>query len=122
MEPHLELAEVEGQPFEIGRDPRKMTEPELAAIGHHKRPLLAAIRQNCIEWCCGGRAEVRRCRIVTCPMWPYRMGTNPFRHHDLTDEQRDTRRIQLKQARGAKSPGKITGEIPGGSRSMISRG
>lgn len=23
------------------------------------------------------RAEVRRCRIIDCPAWPYRMGKNP---------------------------------------------
>jgi uncharacterized protein YjbI with pentapeptide repeats len=41
MEPHLEPSEVEGEPFEIGRDPRQMAEAELVALGHHKRPLLA---------------------------------------------------------------------------------
>src|SRR5580698_6962628 len=27
----------------------------------------------------GAVAQVRRCRMLACPMWPYRMGTNPFR-------------------------------------------
>jgi hypothetical protein len=88
-----------------------MAEAELAKLGHRKRPLLAAIRENCIECCCGNQAEVRHCRIVTCPMWPFRMRTNPFRHQDLTDEQRDAKRRQLKQARGAKSPGKYQGKF-----------
>ena len=48
-------------------------------MGHFKRPLLNAIRQNCTECCAGAIAEVGRCRMITCPMWPYRMGANPFR-------------------------------------------
>jgi hypothetical protein len=62
----------------IGRDPRTMTAADLNATGHHKRPLLAVIRQNCIECAGGSQAEVRRCGMAQCPFWPYRMGTNPF--------------------------------------------
>lgn len=36
-----------------------------------------AIRANCIDCSGGNRAEVRRCNIVTCPLWPYRMGMRP---------------------------------------------
>ena len=71
MTAHLEHANVEGEAAQIGRDPRKMTEAELNAVGHFKRPLLNAIRQNCTECCAGAIAEVRRCRIIACPMWPY---------------------------------------------------
>jgi hypothetical protein len=45
---YLEHANVEGEAAQIGRDPRKMTEADLNALGHSKRPLLAAMRQNCI--------------------------------------------------------------------------
>lgn len=39
-----------------------------------------AIKAKCLD-CSGGiRAEVRRCPTTSCPLWPYRMGT----------EQRDT--------------------------------
>jgi hypothetical protein len=43
---HLEHANVEGEATQIGRDPRKMTEAELNAGGHYKRPLLAAIHME----------------------------------------------------------------------------
>jgi len=96
---HTESAMVEGEVVEIGRDPRRMTVAEFVALGHCKRPLLEAIRQNCVECCMGNQAEVRRCRVVTCPMWPYRMGTNPFVKRELTEEQRARAREQLAGAR-----------------------
>ncbi len=34
--------------------------------------LLAAIRAKCRECSGGNRAEVERCPIRDCPLWPYR--------------------------------------------------
>jgi hypothetical protein len=48
---YLEHANVEGEAAQIGRDPRKMTEADLNALGHSKRPLLAAIRQIALPLC-----------------------------------------------------------------------
>ena len=36
-----------------------------------------AIRAKCIECNCGNKAEVRRCVIPDCPLYPFRMGHNP---------------------------------------------
>lgn len=79
-----------GEQTTIGRDPRTMSVAELEALGHRKRPLLGAIRQNCIDCAGGSPAEVRRCAMVACPFWPYRMGTDPFttRGKSLSEEQR----------------------------------
>ena len=96
---HTEIANVEGEMGEIGRDPREMTDAELNEIGHFKRPLLAAIRQNCVDCAGGSQAEVRRCRMVACPMWPYRMNANPFTHRELTQEQREAGAERLRTAR-----------------------
>lgn len=38
-----------------------------------------AIRAKCMECCCGNSAEVRRCRITDCALWPWRMGTASLR-------------------------------------------
>lgn len=38
---------------------------------------IKAIRANCIECMCGNVAEVRRCPLTRCPLWPYRMGHRP---------------------------------------------
>jgi hypothetical protein len=99
---HTEPSTVEGETAEIGRDPRKMTAEELTELGHQRRPLLRAIRANCVECCAGLEAEVRRCRMSACPMWPYRMGTNPFSKREYTEEQRAAlaERFRLARERG----------------------
>ena len=33
-----------------------------------------AMRLKCLECQCGNSAEVRRCPIVDCSLWPYRTG------------------------------------------------
>ena len=64
---------------DIGRDPRRMTGDELAALGHQRMGPLKALRLRCID-CSGGSAnEVRLCTAVQCPAWPFRMGANPWR-------------------------------------------
>ena len=77
-EAYLEPSVVEGMPLLIGRDPRTITVEQFNALGHEKQPLLRVIRTNCIECVGGSEAEVRRCRLLHCPFWPYRMACNPF--------------------------------------------
>ena len=36
-----------------------------------------AIRLKCLDCCCGNNAEVRRCPVEKCPLFPYRMGRTP---------------------------------------------
>ena len=62
----------------IGRDPRKVSVAELNEWGHHKKPILQAIRERCLDCCAFRQSEVRKCVSVKCASWPYRMGTNPF--------------------------------------------
>ena len=40
---------------------------------------LKAIREKCLDCCCGNAAEVRKYVADDCALWPFRMGTNPFR-------------------------------------------
>lgn len=78
----------------IGRDPMELPTDLLTAAGHGNRrtssvvvamgdvPLAAGLvrhkhlRRHCLG-CAENSAEVRRCAIIDCPMWPYRMGRNP---------------------------------------------
>ena len=39
---------------------------------------IKAIRAKCLECSCGNNAEVRECVIPNCPLYPYRMGKNPY--------------------------------------------
>lgn len=57
-----------------------------------ERPL-RSIRLKCLECCCGNVAEVRRCHITDCTLWPWRMGKRP------TDESiADTRTPEQREA------------------------
>ena len=60
---------------------------------------LKAIRANCID-CMGGHARlVSSCELVGCPLWPYRMGKNPFRTRKVSEEERERLRSQMKELR-----------------------
>ena len=48
---------------------------------------LRAIRQKCLDCCCGNRAEVKRCPAVNCTLHPYRMGHRPTGHTDTPEEE-----------------------------------
>jgi hypothetical protein len=83
---------------DIGRDPRRMTANELAALGHKRMSPLRALRLRCID-CSGNSApEVRLCTAVTCPAWPFRMGANPWRA-PASEAKRERARALLKERR-----------------------
>lgn len=63
-------------------------------------PPLKAIRAKCLECCCDQVVEVRLCDMTDCPLWPFRMGRNPYRKkRTLTDEQKARLIGQLNKAR-----------------------
>lgn len=70
-----------------GRDPRKMSAADLEACGLAKQSRGDAIRAHCTDCCVGNTAEIRRCALHTCPLWPFRMGTDPWRT-PMSDERR----------------------------------
>ena len=49
---------------------------------------LKAIRQHCLDCCCGSAYEVKNCVIHDCELYPFRMGHNPNRKSLLSNEQR----------------------------------
>lgn len=52
-----------------------------------KRELLKIIRGKCLDCCCGQDGAVRACTTPLCSLFPYRMGTDPERHH-VSDAQK----------------------------------
>ena len=70
-----------------GRDPREMAVADLTFLGHQTQPILDVIRAKCLDCSCYQRAEVAKCTAYGCPLWPYRMGTNPFRA-PMSEERR----------------------------------
>jgi len=43
---------------------------------HIKTPI-KAIRDKCLDCCCGSTKEVRLCTIINCALYPYRFGRRP---------------------------------------------
>jgi hypothetical protein len=82
----------------IGRDPRTMGVAELQALGHAAASLTEVIRAKCLDCCCGSAHEVRRCISIDCALWPFRMGTNPWRA-PLSEEERHRRAERLRNTR-----------------------
>jgi len=91
-----ECLNMESLAQNTGKSPIDNSIDNLKALGHSKRPLLTAIRANCVE-CCGDKpSEVRLCTCKICNLWPYRMGSNPFRQTSPLSEKQ---RIALKNGR-----------------------
>ena len=101
---------LEPSPYEsdggelVGRDPRKIPVEEFAKAGLEGHPILTVLRAKCLDCVAQQESEVRKCVLVTCPNWPYRMGANPFRAaRELTDEQREKSAAALARARAART-------------------
>ncbi len=79
-----------------GPDPREMSIEALAGIGHEKISPTKAIRAKCLDCCGDNAAEVRRCFLVDCSLWPFRMGVSPFRP-EISDEEKQRRAAIARQ-------------------------
>lgn len=50
--------------------------------------VLRAIRLKCYDCSSYQSNEVRECLVTNCPLYPFRLGKNPFRKKELSDEKR----------------------------------
>jgi hypothetical protein len=62
----------------IGKRPSDVPS-EILSLKFRAQNPLKAIRGKCLDCCSGNAAEVRKCVATDCALWPFRMGTNPFR-------------------------------------------
>ena len=54
----------------------------------YEQSVLKAIRKKCLhDCCCGSYEEVKNCNCTTCFLYPFRLGTNPFRKKYTTSEE-----------------------------------
>lgn len=68
----------------------------------YKKNPVKAIREKCLNCCCGSTAEVKECTVEQCPLFPYRFGKNPFRQkREMTEEQKKAMGDRLREARKA---------------------
>ena len=54
---------------------------------------------KCKDCCCGSVKEVRLCPAEDCPLWPWRLGKNPYRKkatREYSDEEREAARQRMK--------------------------
>lgn len=59
-----------------------------------------AIREFCLECCGDSPSGVKECTSVNCPLYPFRLGRNPYRaKREMTDEQKEAAKIRLAEAR-----------------------
>lgn len=101
-----EVEDDDGEPDEAG-EPRISSAAlfrELQADppeGYPKSPM-KAIRANCLHCCCGSSNEVARCGCKNCPIWPFRLGRNPYRQKRVLSEAQ----LESIRKRFAKRPGR----------------
>jgi len=77
----------------------------LRSMGHQPEAVLKAVRRKCLECSGGSHAEVNDCLVRQCPLFPFRLGKNPWRA-PVSEAQRQASRRNI--ATLAK-PVKITG-------------
>lgn len=66
----------------------------------YKTNPVKAIREKCLDCSCGSTTEVKECVVEQCPLFPYRLGKNPFRQkREMTDEERKALGDRLREAR-----------------------
>jgi hypothetical protein len=87
--PLFEISRHEADDGEvIGKHPGDVPLEILSQKFRAQNPL-KALREKCLDCCCANAAEVRKCVAVDCALWPFRMGTNPFRKkRELSTEQK----------------------------------
>jgi hypothetical protein len=84
--------EPDGDHF-IGRDPRRMSAGEIAALSIERLSPMQTIRAKCLDCMAGSSDEVRKCVAVTCPNWLKRTGVDVQRApRQLSDAQREALR------------------------------
>jgi hypothetical protein len=65
--------------WDVGRDPRQVSREELIGAGHKPMSAQRALRARCLDCCAGSANEVRLCTAISCPAWPFRLGSSPWR-------------------------------------------
>lgn len=66
----------------------------------YKTNPVKAIREKCLDCCCGSTLEVKECTAERCPLFPFRFGKNPFRQkREMTEEERKALGDRLREAR-----------------------
>ena len=63
---------------------------------------LKAIKEKCLDCCCGSTQEVKACPISDCSLFPFRFGKNTLIHRTISDDAKQAMRENVERARAAK--------------------
>lgn len=50
--------------------------------------VLRAIKLKCLDCSTYNINEIKECPVKNCPLYPFRLGRNPFRKRELSEEER----------------------------------
>jgi hypothetical protein len=67
----------------------------LRGLGHAPMPVLRAIRAKCLDCSGGMQSEVRDCLVRDCALYPFRMGSNPWRAPATEEQRRSGARVAI---------------------------
>ena len=88
-----------------------MSTETVSRNGQKVQTPLKAIRAKCIDCSGGSRLEVKHCPVTSCPLYPFRLGKNPFRQKRvLSDQQRRDLAERLSKARQNRQEGQFPTE------------
>ena len=73
------------------------TEEEFNKEVSENTNVLRAIKLKCLDCSTYTTNEIKECPVKNCPLYPFRLGKNPFRKREVTDEERQKMRERLKQ-------------------------
>ena len=97
------LTRLEKDGSRVGLRPDDAGSVLLHRCGLPRRSALAAMRLKCLDCCSEVASEVAKCAAVGCPLWPFRMGTDPYRRKvERSPEQRAELAARLARARSAR--------------------
>ena len=56
-----------------------------------------AIKAKCLDCCCGQMSEVRNCLVISCPLYNFRNGHNPFSKRTMSEGQKIAAKIRMQK-------------------------
>lgn len=65
------------------------TDEEFNREVSENRNVLRAIKLKCLDCSTYNINEIKECPVKNCPLYPFRLGKNPFRKRELSEEERN---------------------------------
>lgn len=72
---------------------------------------MKAIRLKCLDCCCNSPYEVKLCPSVDCPIYPFRLGKNPYRTPRVLSDEQKAKLIKTLATNREKKRGNADGTI-----------